>query len=109
MSTYKITNITNLAGKRDFKFNSELDIDYIDNMVKKTVKLKPNESLYLTVESIPLSIHRLRVKNLIDVSAVSQEELDALLEVNKPKGAPKQVKKAEDTEETPKKSTRKKK
>lgn len=75
MSTYKITNITNLANKRDFKFNSVLDIEYVDNMVKKVVKIKPGNTVYLTVSSLPLSVHKLRVKNLITVVEISASEL----------------------------------
>jgi len=78
MSTYKITNITHLAGKRDLKYNSVLDIEYVDQMVKKTVKIKPNDSLYLTISSLPLSVHRLRVKNLITVTEVSNKEMEQL-------------------------------
>jgi hypothetical protein len=84
MSTYKITNITNLAGKRDFKFNSELDIDYVDNMTRKTLKVKPGNSVYLTVATLPLSVHRLRVKNLIAVEEVSAIELAQLMKQSQP-------------------------
>lgn len=85
MNTYKITNITNLAGKRDFKFNSELDIEYVDNITKKTVKVKPGDTIYLTVSSLPLSVHRLRVKNLITVAEVSAAELAKTINNAKPK------------------------
>jgi hypothetical protein len=89
MNTYKITNITNFAGKRDFKFNSDLDIEYVDNMMKKTVKVKPNQTIYLTVESLPLSVHRLRVKNLVTVTEVSKNELAGLMaEQKKPTPLP---------------------
>jgi hypothetical protein len=104
MNTYKITNITNLAGKRDFRFNSELDIEYVDNMIKKVVKVKPNESIFLTTESLPLSVHRLRVKNLVTVTEISKNELAALLESKKPKA----VKVAAEEGEAPKKSSKKK-
>ena len=43
MNTYKITNITNTVGKRDFKYNSDLNIEYVDNMVKKTIKNKTKQ------------------------------------------------------------------
>jgi len=79
MNTYKITNITNTAGKRDFKFNTELDIEYIDNITKKTIKVKPGDTVYLTVSSLPLSVHRLRIKNLITVAEVSAAELSKIL------------------------------
>ena len=79
MNTYKITNITNLAGKRDFKFNSDLNVEFVDNMVKKNVIIKPNESVYLSVSSLPLSVHRLRVKGLVTVTEVGEKELSELL------------------------------
>ena len=72
MSIYKITNITNYLGKRDYKFNSNLDIEFVDNMVKKTITLKPNDSAYLSIAGLPLSVHKLRVKNLITVSEVNE-------------------------------------
>lgn len=85
MSTFKITNITNFLGKRDAKSNSILDITYVDNMTKKSIKVKPNESIYLTIQSLPLSVHRLRVKNLITVSEVSEAELATLQNTSKQK------------------------
>lgn len=114
MSTYKITNITNRAGKRDSKFNSNLDVEYVDNMMRKSMTLKPGNSLYLTVAMLPLSIHRLRMKNLVIVEEVSATELTKLT-----KPAP-QVKKevgkfskffsknTDELEETSKKSSKKK-
>jgi len=87
MNTYKITNITNTAGKRDFKFNSSLNVEYVDNMMKKTVAIKPGESLYLTVTSLPMSVHKLRVKNLVSVIEVSQSELESIKNEKKPKVA----------------------
>ena len=84
MSTYKITNITHLAGKRDFKANSELDIEYVDNMLKRIVKVKPGKSIFLTIGTLPLSVHRLRVKNLITVEEVSATELAQLKKSSQP-------------------------
>jgi len=85
MNTFKITNITNFLGKRDVKANSILDIEYIDNMTKKLITIKPNESIYLTIPSLPLSVHRLRVKNLITVAVISETELATMQETLKPK------------------------
>ena len=93
MNTYKITNLTNTAGKRDFKFNSSLDIEYVDNMIRKIVTVKPGTSLYLTVPSLPMSIHKLRAKNLISVIEVSAKELADSINNAKPKSAPVVVKK----------------
>ena len=78
MSTYKITNITNHVNKRDNKYNSVLDIEYIDNMTKKTTQIRPNDSVYLTVQSLPLSAHKLRMKGLVTISEVSSNEFNAL-------------------------------
>ena len=114
MNTYKITNITNTAGKRDFKFNSSLNIEYVDNMMKKTVAVKPGESLYLTVSALPMSVHKLRIKNLVSVVEVSHSELESIMNAAKPKvvipiTAEEPVFEEVTAEETAKKSNRKKK
>ena len=83
MNTYKITNLTNTAGKRDPKFNSTLDIDYVDAMMKKTVKVKPGEAIFLQISTLPLSVHRLRVKGLISVIEISESELKNTMEATK--------------------------
>jgi len=85
MVTYKITNITNLAGKRDIKYNSTLDIDYVDSMMKKTIKVMPGETVYLQISSLPLSVHRLRVKRLISVVEITDTELKRTMNAAKPK------------------------
>ena len=100
MNTYKITNLTNTAGKRDFKFNSPLNIDYIDKMIKKTVTTQPGASLYLTVPSLPISVHKLRAKNLISVVEVSAKELADSMGVVKSKPKPATVKTPLDKEVT---------
>ena len=84
MSIYKITNITNLAGKRDLQFNSILDISYVDEMMKKSVKVKPGETVYLTILSLPLSVHRLRVKKLVSVVEITKTELKNVMNIVKP-------------------------
>jgi hypothetical protein len=107
MNTYKITNLTNLAGKRDFKFNSALDIEYVDNMIKKTVTIQPGASLYLTVPTLPLSVHRLRVKNLISVTEVSEKELVKTMDAVKSKAQPVKVDDEENLVKTVKKGGKK--
>ena len=111
MSTYKITNVTHLAGKRDFKFNSELDIEYVDNMSKKVVKVKPGKSIFLSIGTLPLSVHRLRVKVLVAVEEVSATELAQMMKTSQPVPA-KQKKVAEKaiegSDELPKKGGKKK-
>ena len=95
MTTFKITNITNLLGKRGFMHNSEVEAEYIDGMIKKTLKIKPQETVYLTLNSLPLSIHRLRIKGLVTVSEISKKELKSILSAEKVK----EIKLAEATKE----------
>jgi hypothetical protein len=118
MNTYKITNITNTAGKRDFKFNSSLNIEYVNDMMKKTSVIKPGESLYLTIANLPMSVHKLRIKNLVSVEEVSQSELENIKNTKKPKVAVAPVvaelvevaaSEEVNAEETARKSSRKKK
>ncbi len=85
MNTYKITNITNLAHKRDTKYNSPINIEYIDNRVKKVATVKPGDSMFLIVQNLPLAVHRLRIKNLVAVSEVSPAELSKKVKAAKPK------------------------
>ena len=79
MSTFKITNITHLLGKREGKFNSVLEVEYVDNLMKKNVKIKPNDTIYLSLQSLPISLHALRVKGLILISEVTDGELATVM------------------------------
>ena len=98
MNTYKITNITNTVGKRDFKYNSILDISYVDSMIKKVIKINPNNSIFLTVKSLPLSVQRLRAKGLITITEVGATELAKIMDNAKQKTVQK-METAEETEE----------
>ena len=84
MANYKITNITNTAGKREIGFNSTLNIDYVDSMMKRTVKVKPGEVVFLRIHSLPMSVRKLRVKNFISVVEVTDNELKNSMNINKP-------------------------
>lgn len=88
MANYKITNLTNTAGKRDLKFNTTLSIDYVDSMQKKSIQIKPGETVFLQIHSLPLSVHKLRVKKLISVVEISTNELNNSMNLNKPVVAP---------------------
>jgi hypothetical protein len=84
MANYKITNLTNTAGKRDLKFNTTLSIDYVDSMQRKSIQVKPGETIFLQIHSLPLSVHKLRVKKLISVIEVSTNELNNSMNAGKP-------------------------
>ena len=94
MKTFKITNITNNVNKRDPKYNSVVNIEYIDNRTKKTILLKAGEDVFLVTESLPLSVHRLRIKKLIEISETNT------VEMNKTTNKPKPPKKKVDTKKT---------
>lgn len=93
MNTYKITNITHLAHKRDTKYNSPINIEYVDNRVKKIATINAGDTMFLTVRNIPLSLHRLRIKNLVSISEISPAELREKIEPAKPKGTKKKAEK----------------
>jgi len=100
MNTYKITNLTNTVGKRDPKFNATLDLDYVDAMMKKSIKIKPSETIFLQISTLPLSIHRLRVKGLISVVEVGPSELKNNMETTNKLRKPKKEAVAETVEVT---------
>jgi len=85
MSTFKITNITNTIGKREAKYNSILNIEYVDKMTKKTIPIKAGDTIYLTLDKLPISAHLLRVKNLVTISEVSADELTYVRKIQEPK------------------------
>jgi len=109
MIAYKITNTTDLAGKRDLQYNSTLNIEYVDYMIRKTIKIKPGETIYLKIASLPLSVHNLRVRKLISVVEISENELRNSMDNLKPAPIAVPVKEVEVTEEDKKISNEKKK
>ncbi len=82
MSTYKITNVSNLLGKREASYNSILNIEYVKEMSKLNKELKPGEIMYMTTSTLPMSVHRLRTKGLITVIEINGKEAE---EATKPK------------------------
>lgn len=85
MNTFKITNITNTLGKREYRYNSIIEFDYVDNMMNKKISIKPGDITYLTISSLPLSVHRLRINKLITVMEISAKELNYIIKESKPK------------------------
>jgi len=74
MKYFKIKNLTNTLKKRNARANIVLEITYIDNMVKKSKKIHPDEVLFLQLISLPLSIHKMRINGLIAVNEISRDE-----------------------------------
>ena len=98
MSIYKITNITDTLPKRDSKNNSKVIVSYVNNMMREEIEVKPKDIIYLTIQQLPLSIHRLRMKNLITVVEVHESDLPDLQKGYQQKEITPSVKKQTPTE-----------
>jgi hypothetical protein len=110
MKYFKINNLTNTLKKRDVRFNTVLDISYIDGMIKKIKKVYPDQVLFLELPSLPLSLHKMRINGLVTVTEINKNEF--LFEQNKEKQkkiVPKEIKVSEKKETKPTKKYYKKK
>lgn len=74
MAFYKIKNITNLLGKRDINKNKTLSIDFNNKFEKTTFTLKVNDVLYISLPTIPINLHQLRMKSFITITQISENE-----------------------------------
>jgi len=79
MGIFKITNVTNQLGKRDSKYNTVVDFFYIDGFDKKEVEIKPGDFVILSIANLPLSIQRLRLKNLVVITELNGDDLNKYL------------------------------
>jgi hypothetical protein len=68
MNTYKITNKTKELEKRSPYFNTDVILNYVDGMLNKKIVLKPEKFVYLTINSLPISIHRLQLDGLVQIT-----------------------------------------
>ena len=68
MNTYKIKNITGSLEKRNPHFDSDVIINYVDSMLNKQIRLKPDKSVYLTINKLPISVHKLQLDGLIQIT-----------------------------------------
>jgi len=103
MNIYKITNISDKLGKRDNNYNSTLKISYINEMVKKNIDLKPNNTIYFKANSLPLSVQKFKIKKLVSVNEISEKEFNNIKQNKKSK----QKSTTTSTTKKPKKSTKK--
>lgn len=74
MKSYKITNKTNKLHNRDRNYNSNVNIELIDNMIKRVIEISPGESIILNIKKIPLSIYRLVADNLISIESFKKPQ-----------------------------------
>lgn len=75
MANFKITNITGSLGKRHPNNNMPLEIEYISGFEKITHVIRPNEEFFLTTPSLPVGVHKLRMKSFVTVVEISEREL----------------------------------
>lgn len=94
MGIYKIKNITNLLNKRHLKFKSVLDIDYVDEMMNKTLKLGVGQTKYMNFIQKPISLQKLAMEGLVSVCEVSKKEVITFKPKTQPKSKPQLVKPA---------------
>jgi hypothetical protein len=78
MNNYKITNITNRLDKRTPNFNSIVKIEYIENMVKKSINLSPNKELIISLPYLPQSVNQQRMNKLIIVDEINNYQVNLL-------------------------------
>jgi hypothetical protein len=88
MKTWKITNITPTLNKRVAKYNSTINIEYVDDMEKKSFSIKPNEVALFSASSLPISLHRYSMENIITIVEIGEKALGDIIKsgnVIKPK------------------------
>lgn len=74
MVYYKVKSVTNTLGKRDINKDNVLDIEYVIGLEKKTFKLNAGGILYMSCNNLPISLHKLRMKKLIQIIEISENE-----------------------------------
>src|SRR5208282_418507 len=100
MVTYKISNITNTFAKRHSYFNTNVNLEYVDGIFKKSRILSPGQSLYLSLSTLPVEIHKLRAKGLITVVEVDKDAYADQIARENVANKPKPVEEAIDHEES---------
>jgi len=79
MKTWKITNITPTLNKRAAKYNSTINIEYVDDMEKKSFSIKPNEVALFSAPSLPISLHRYSMENIITIVEIGEKALGDII------------------------------
>ncbi len=88
MANYKITNITKNIDKRNPNYNSSLTIEYPENMMKKTLILKPDQEVIMVLSSLPQSINHLRMSQMVLVEEINEFQVDKIMNKQKPISKP---------------------
>ena len=82
MTYYKITSLTPKLGKRHIDKNTTLNISYREGFNTREHNLAAGATLYISSPSLPVNLHKLRMKNLISVVEIGK---NLFLKLTKPK------------------------
>lgn len=74
MAYYKIKNITGSLAKRHQNKDTELKVEYVVGLQKKIFNLPVGQELVLSCRTLPIQIHTLRLKGLVSVTEISENE-----------------------------------
>ena len=80
MANYKITNITKNLDRRSPVFNSIVTLEYPENMIKKTISVKPDQQIVMVLTSLPQSINLLKMNNLIMIEEINEFQVNKMLD-----------------------------
>lgn len=79
MSYYKLKNITNTLGKRDFKANTAQTVDFKDNINSGSVVINPGAEIVVEASYLPVSAQKLRTEGVITVIEIERNTYLKLL------------------------------
>lgn len=108
MAYYKIKNITGSLAKRHQNKDMELKVEYLVGFQKKVYTLPVGQELVMSCKALPLQIHTLRAKGLVNVIEISENEF---MKLQKPSAKKTSVEKEineDSTENTTEKKKKKK-
>ncbi|NJO65108.1 MAG: hypothetical protein HC836_45465 [Richelia sp. RM2_1_2] len=73
MAYFKVKSVTNRLAKRDIFYNAVLEIEINAKFDHETHKLGAGRELVINAENLPLSVHKLRAKKLVEVIKISED------------------------------------
>jgi len=82
MGYFKITSLTGKLPKRHQYKDKAINIDYRNNYKQTSRSLPVGGSLYISSPSLPVNLHKLRMKKLISVIEISK---NAFMKLKNPK------------------------
>jgi hypothetical protein len=81
MEYFKIKNITNELDKRNSKYNTNIEFNYVDGMRNKVVSIEPGNEIFFQCNELPLSLRKLKLNGFVIVNVISKDLF--YLELNK--------------------------